>query len=167
VLMPTPVIGAVTFWMTSLSSIAYTAGIGDKMGNSRRQAVAQIDSDTTQTCLNVHGQIVKAQEKFHLTGTPRYADDMIRPPFHRGCRTQIIILPEDQLDEDVTRSMRREAIEQGKKPKPSAMAGKAHYRVVGKSVQEFRNGRWHTFKRYGTIREARLGAAKLNRDRRS
>jgi len=168
VLRPGPVIGETLFWMTSLSLLAYTTSVSDRMGDdARRQAVAQIDSDTTQTCLNVHGQIVRMKQDFHLTGTPRYADDMHQPPFHKGCRTGVIIIPEDQIDDDVTRSMRREAIEQGKEPRPSSREGKAHNRVVGHTVQEFRNGRWHKFKKYDTIRAARLDAAKLNRDRRS
>lgn len=168
VLRPVPIIAGVTFWMTSLSVLAYGASIGGAMGDdARRQAVAQIDSDTTQTCLNVHGQIVALKKDFHLTGTPRYADDMRAPPFHRGCRTGVIILPDDQIDPDITGSMRREAIEQGKQPKPSSRAGKAHYRVVGHTVQEFRKGRWHRFEKYDTIREAREAASSLNRERRS
>ncbi len=132
-----------------------------------RQAVAQVDSDTTRTCLNVHGQIVGLNKKFHLTGTPRYADDMHKPPFHRGCRTAIATILEEYLKDEVTAGMRKDAVEQGKKPKPSALKGKAHYKVVGKKVREFRKGQWHSYKTYDTNVKAREAAAKLNRDRRS
>ena len=163
-----PIIGDIAFWATSLAVLAYTTGTGDKMGkDAKRQAVAQVDSDTTRTCLNVHGQIVGLEEKFHLTGTPRYADDMHATPFHRGCRTAIATIMAKYLEPEVTAGMREEAIEEGKKPKPSTLKGRAHYKVVGKKVQEFRKGRWHRYKTYATHRKAREAGEKLNRDRRS
>jgi len=128
-----------------------------------RQAVAQIDEHTTPCCLAVHGQIVGEDEDFHLTAPPKYASNMHAPPFHRGCRTAVAKILPRYLDEDVTRAMRRDAIEQGKKPKPSAMAGRAHYKVVGKSVHQFKRGRWHLYKRYETNIKARQAAARLNR----
>ena len=112
-------------------------------------------------------QIVEVKEDFHLTGTPRFADDMHAPPFHRGCRTAVATIRRDLVKADVTSDMRDDAIEQGKKAKPSALAGRAHFRVVGKSVQEFRGGRWHTFKRHDTQLAARKEAARQNNARRS
>lgn len=168
VLTANPIIGEMVFWMTSLAVLTYATGIGKKMGNDAvRQAVAQIDSDTTPTCLNVHGQIVDLEESFTLTGAPRYASKMQSTPFHRGCRTTIAIIMEKFLDDKVTEEMRRDAIEQGKKPKPSALKGRAHYKVVGKKVQEFRKGRWHKYKTYDTGILAREAAAGLNRARRT
>jgi len=108
-----------------------------------RQAVAQIDQHTTPCCLAVHGQIVGMKEDFKLTAPPKYASRMHSSPFHRGCRTGIAIILREYLDDEVTQKMRQDAIEQGKKPKPSTMMGRAHYKVVGKSVHEFRRGRWH------------------------
>lgn len=48
----------------------------------RRQAIAGLDERTTDCCLRVHGQIVGMREPFTLTGTPRFADRVMRPPFH-------------------------------------------------------------------------------------
>ncbi len=167
IIQPAPILSEMSFWLTSLSVLSYEQGTKRKMSEpeteSVRQAVAQIDEHTTQTCLNVHGQIVGWNENFHLTGTPRYADDMFDPPFHRGCRTAIANLLIELVDDDVTAGMRDDAIEQGKKPKPSTMVGRAHYKVVGKSVQQFRAGRWHRYKTYPTNLAARSAAARLNK----
>lgn len=53
----------------------------------QKQAIAAIDERTTDCCLRVHGQIQPLDHDFHLTGTPRYADYLPRPPFHWRCRT--------------------------------------------------------------------------------
>ena len=167
VLRPSTVLGEMAFWLTAVSVLSYVAGTKRKMPEVVRQAVAQIDGNTTDTCLNVHGQIVGENEDFHLTGTPRYADDMYNPAFHRGCRTAVAHILPKYVKPDVTGGMRDEAIAQGKKPKPSTRAGKAHFKVVGKSVQEFRGGRWHKYKTYPTNIAARTAAARLNEARRS
>ena len=167
ILAPTPILTEMAFWLTGLSVLSYL-GSTDKPGlDLVRQAVAQIDENTTRTCLNVHGQIVEVDEKFHLTGTPRFADDMDNPAFHRGCRTAVATILRKFLDPEVTSDMRDDAIAQGKEPKPSRLKGRAHFRVVGKSVQEFRGGRWHTFRRFETQLAAREEAARQNRARRS
>lgn len=168
VLAPVSVINEVRFWVTTLFGLAYVLSIGKKMGSDAvKQAVAQIDDNTTQTCLNVHGQVVALEGTFTLTGTPRFAGKMSSSPFHRGCRTVQLIIMKKHLDDEVTKEMRGDAIEQGKKPKQSTRKGKAHYKVVGKKVQEFRSGRWHKFETYDSNIAAREAAAKLNRDSRS
>ena len=167
IIQPAPILLEMAFWLTSLSVLSYIAGTKKKMPGFVRQAVAQIDHSTTRTCLNVHGQIVDLDEDFHLTGTPRYADEMHAPPFHRGCRTAVATIRRDLVDSDVTADMRDDAVEQGKKPKPSTRKGKAHYKVVGKRVLEFRGGRWHRYKTYRTNIDARRAAARLNEARRS
>ena len=166
ILTPTPILTEMAFWLTGLTVLSYLSGTR-AMPDAVRQAVAQIDDNTTQTCLNVHGQIVEVDEPFHLTGTPRFADDMHNSPFHRGCRTVPATILRKFLDPEVTGAMRDDAIAQGKEPKPSRLKGRAHFRVVGKSVQEFRGGRWHTFRRFDTQLAAREEAAKQNRARRS
>lgn len=165
ILTPMPLLTEMAFWLTALSVLSYTRST-DKP-DVVRQAVAQIDDATTQTCLNVHGQVVEVDEDFHLTGTPKFATDMHSPPFHYNCRTAVAIIRRDAVDPDVTADMRDDAIEQGKEPKPSRLKGRAHFRVVGKSVQEFRGGRWHRFKRLDTQIAAREEAARQNRARRS
>lgn len=56
-----------------------------------KQAIATIDERTTDCCLRVHGQIKPIDEPFHLTGTPRYADEIQDPPFHWYCRTAEVL----------------------------------------------------------------------------
>ena len=162
IIQPAPILLELVFWLTSLSVLSYEQGTKRKMPGFVRQAVAQIDHSTTQTCLNVHGQIVGLKEDFHLTGTPRYADDMHDPAFHRGCRTQVAKIAAEYVDPEVTKKMRDDAREQGKKPKPSTLKGRAHYKVVGKTVQQFRAGRWHRYRTYPTNIAARRAAARLN-----
>lgn len=53
----------------------------------QKQAIAAIDERTTDCCLQVHGQIQNIDDPFHLTGTPRFADEVQDPPFHWYCRT--------------------------------------------------------------------------------
>lgn len=61
----------------------------------KRQAIAAIDERTTDCCLWVHGQIVGMRERFKLRGTPRFADEMMDPPFHWNCRTSVALyMPE-------------------------------------------------------------------------
>ena len=57
----------------------------------RRQAIAAIDGRTTRCCLNVHGQIVDLDEPFHLTGSPKFGDYIMAPPFHHRCRTVVTL----------------------------------------------------------------------------
>lgn len=68
-----------------------------------KQAIAGIDERTTDCCLRVSGQVVRLNEKFDLTGTPRFADEMDRPPFHWYCRTTTaLVLSEDAFDESTS-----------------------------------------------------------------
>ncbi len=54
-------------------------------------AVATIDARTTQTCSRINGQIQPVDKPFIVTGTPRYADEKMLPPFHDYCRTVVAI----------------------------------------------------------------------------
>lgn len=67
-----------------------------------RQAIAAIDERTTDCCLNVNGQVVGLDEAFRLTGTPRYADRMMRPPFHWRCRTSVSLYHRAMETEGIT-----------------------------------------------------------------
>lgn len=65
---------------------------GAQMGETyQRQAIAAIDENTTDCCLRVHGQTVGMEEKFHLTGVPRFSDYVHAPPFHFSCRTAVAL----------------------------------------------------------------------------
>jgi hypothetical protein len=73
-----------------------------------KQSVAGLDERTTECCLRAHGQIQPLDGKFHLTGTPRYADYLDWTPFHYWCRTSIALyLP--MYDDGLTATMRAAA----------------------------------------------------------
>lgn len=57
----------------------------------KRQAIAAIDENTTACCLNVHGQIVGMNERFKLSGEPKFASALHSPPFHWHCRTSVAL----------------------------------------------------------------------------
>lgn len=170
ILDPLPVIGSVTFWATRLAVAGYIVSMAATVGKEEefvRQAVAVIDNKTTETCLNVHGQIVEEKENFKLSGTPQYASEMHDPPFHNGCRTSVAMIAKKYVDPDVTSGMRDEAIEQEKAPFVSSREGMAKYHVYGNKVREFREGRWHSFKQLKSNFDARKLAATLNNMTRS
>lgn len=56
----------------------------------RKQAVATISDRTTDTCLQVHGQIRDLDEPYQLTGAKAFAPRMMYPAFHWGCRTSSV-----------------------------------------------------------------------------
>ena len=155
------IVGLVAFWATSMSVLAYHTTT-DNMENRRKQAVAQIDKSTTPCCLAVHGQIVGENEMFHLTADPRYADHMSYSPFHRRCRTAVLVIPAEFVDDEVTADMRQAANEQAAQPRPSSRADKAHYKVVGYKVHRFERGHWRVYEEYRTNRDAREAATRLN-----
>jgi hypothetical protein len=55
----------------------------------QKQAIAVIGENTTDCCLRAHGQIQPNDQPFTLTGTPRFADEMMYCPFHWNCRSSI------------------------------------------------------------------------------
>ena len=55
----------------------------------QKQVVAVIGPNTTDCCLRAHGQIQPVDQPFTLTGTPRFADEMMYCPFHWNCRSSI------------------------------------------------------------------------------
>lgn len=85
-------------------------GIGAKvrevLGEWGRQAVAVIDERTTDCCLRVHGQWQAYGDLFKLTGTPRYADELTGPPFHKWCRTATALVQRQYAADDLTQRMR-------------------------------------------------------------
>jgi hypothetical protein len=57
----------------------------------QKQAVAFLDGDTSETCLNVHGQIQDIDKPFATDGREAFARRQMQPPFHWGpCRTSIV-----------------------------------------------------------------------------
>lgn len=72
---------------TNVAGTYYRAGESQTEQRWQKQAIAGIDERTTDCCLRVHGQTVDMDKPFHLTGTPRFRDDIQNPPFHWFCRT--------------------------------------------------------------------------------
>lgn len=112
VLRPADVIGAGTFWIAALFWDAFSRLSERSSGkvDFSKQVVAAIDNRTTDCCLRAHGQIVGLKEKFHLTGTPRYADYLDWTPFHGWCRSSVVLyLPgyDDGLTDLMTESARQ------------------------------------------------------------
>lgn len=90
-----------------------TRAIGDAVGNGfasyagrdraegfgwMKQPIPNIDSRTTETCLRVAGQKQLFDDKFKLTGEPRFADEMDWSPFHWYCRTSVVLYLPDYDD---------------------------------------------------------------------
>jgi hypothetical protein len=112
ILRPGDAIVTAVHWASSLltSNWGNTVSKMSNQDKSRigKMAVAAINSRTTDCCLKVHGQTVAFDDKFNLTGTPRYMDEMDWSPFHHYCRTSITLYyPE--YDDGITQSMREEA----------------------------------------------------------
>ncbi len=74
-----------------------------------RQAVAAVDKRTTDCCLRVNGQTVGMNEPFHLTGTPRYADYQMMPPYHDRCRTAQALVRRREASDDITQRLKATA----------------------------------------------------------
>ena len=98
-----------------LAGIYYLAGQAQSGRTWFKQAVAEIDQNTTDCCLAVHGQVQPLDKPFELTGTPRFADQMMHPRFHWNCRTDELLWSEglDAIGQS-TREMRAEARDQQK-----------------------------------------------------
>lgn len=84
-------------WATANATRTATYRAADSATGWQRQAIAALDERTTECCLRVHGQIVGLDEPFKLTGTPRFADEMMIPPFHHYCRTSVVLY-ESQME---------------------------------------------------------------------
>lgn len=115
ILQPAPVARDASHWIVEVASLAFLAmlGSGEAVIGSRpvqfsKQAVAGLDERTTDCCLRVHGQVQPIGEKFKLTGTPRYADEMDHSPFHYRCRTSIVLYLAE-YDDGLTARMRESA----------------------------------------------------------
>lgn len=76
-------------WSTAMTTtgVYYATGQSQAGQEWHHQVVAAIDENTTDCCLQAHGQIQPLDEPFKLTGTPRFSDEIMKPPFHDFCRT--------------------------------------------------------------------------------
>ena len=85
----------------------------------KKQLVAVIQPDrTTETCLKAHGQIREIDEPYRLTGKPRFAREMMYPPFHWRCRSSSVAYhPRFEEHSRMTTEAMREAAQKALKEK--------------------------------------------------
>jgi hypothetical protein len=111
VLQPSPVVKWGTRALTAALLASWTAAVEPALEQAEaaldKQAVAAIDERTTETCLNVHGQVKPFDQPYHLTGTPRYADDIEFPPFHDYCRTVSVLVARSEANDELSQAMRQ------------------------------------------------------------
>lgn len=102
---------------------ASIAEVSKQIPDIQKQALAAVGFNTTDCCLRVHGQIQPVESPFELVGTPRFADQLMIPPFHHRCRTGIVMyhpafekdMPTDKLKAQAQAELkRRREGEQGK-----------------------------------------------------
>lgn len=113
VLRPAPVIAEGSRWLAMVlagTAVAVVDWLLQRRAGQPRerwyhQAVAAIDERTTDCCLRVNGQVQPLDQPFRLTGTPRYANELEHPPFHRYCRTAEALVREESTNDELTRGM--------------------------------------------------------------
>jgi hypothetical protein len=106
VLQPSAVVQEGARWLTAMAMAGWQETVRVTRGFEwMKQAVAAIDERTTDCCLRVHGQVVGIDEKFRLTGTPRFADELEWSPFHWYCRTSVTLVTAEEAGDDLTERM--------------------------------------------------------------
>ncbi len=109
ILRPGSILGTAIFWILALLWDSFSDLVKQyKQDDMSKQAIAALDSRTTDCCLRVHGQIQPFDKPFQLTGTPRYADKLDWAPFHDYCRTSIVLYS-PEFDFGLTDQMREAA----------------------------------------------------------
>lgn len=71
------------------SRLLYFEEAKKQIGGLQKQAIAAVGTDTTETCLKVHGQIQDLDKPFHVVGRPSFGEWQMSPPFHWNCRTTV------------------------------------------------------------------------------
>jgi hypothetical protein len=84
-----------------------------------KQAIAAIDSRTTETCLNIHGQRQPMSKKFRVVGTPRFSRRKDWSPFHWYCRTSVVLYREE-YDDGLTERMQSQSEQEQQRRKEAA-----------------------------------------------
>ena len=112
VLTPGPVKSEAARWTTAAALASYWLSVNGSLRQASqedqylKQAIAAIDERTTETCLRVNGQTQQIGDKFKLTGTPRFADELDAPPFHEYCRTAQALVHVEDAEDELTQEIR-------------------------------------------------------------
>ena len=77
------------FWTAAMSGLGILHSQTEEQSGVKLEKALRITRDerTTETCLRVAKQRQPIGKPFRLTGSPRFSDEMQRPPFHHRCRT--------------------------------------------------------------------------------
>jgi hypothetical protein len=111
-LSPAPIVRDGSKWMALAALTGLTTATWAAVDRAQaqeefgKQAVSAIDERTTDCCLRVNGQVVPMQDRFVLTGYPRWADEMSGPPFHWYCRTATALVRMVDADDVLSKAMR-------------------------------------------------------------
>lgn len=97
ILNPRPVITTIKNFVANILNAVLSRVVTGQPGMGYL-AVAILDKKTSPCCRAVDGQVQPIGRPFHLTEPPNYAEYMLKPPFHDGCRTTraLIYLSEAQ-----------------------------------------------------------------------
>jgi hypothetical protein len=103
--------GALALWLLAggVTGMIYSAHQEQTGVVYWKQAIAAIDERTTDCCLRVHGQIKPLDKPFELSGTPRFADRVMNPPFHWYCRTATALYRPEMEETGLTTDELRDA----------------------------------------------------------
>jgi hypothetical protein len=96
--------------MTKAVSASFASTVGREPGQAfgwMKQTIPAIDERTTDCCLRAAGQTRPINEKFKLTGEPRFADELDWTPFHWYCRTSVVLYLPD-YDDGLTEKLRED-----------------------------------------------------------
>ena len=126
-------------WLAVAVGLALRGALGPSMQASGRewgkQPVASVDANTTECCLQVNGQVVRENAKFHTTGSPAYAEWQDWTDFHWNCRTSIVMVPMDEADDDLTEMLlAQSAGEQEKRREAGERIVEIREELVGKGT---------------------------------
>lgn len=114
-LSPAPVVREGARWLADVAARSSMNTFDRAVGNQSqqspflRQAIAALDSRTTDCCLRVHGKTVEINKPFHLAGFPHYASEMDAPPFHWYCRTSVALVRREDANDALTQKMQNAA----------------------------------------------------------
>ena len=75
----------------NMSKQAALEEVHQELPEVQKQWISAIGPNTTDCCLRAHGQIQPLDQPFELTGTPRFADQLMSPPGHWNCRSSIAL----------------------------------------------------------------------------
>lgn len=121
-LTPAPVVATAARALATGMGASFAATVGRERGQDfgwMKQTIPCIDSVTTETCLLAAGQKRKLDERFHLIGEPRFADELDWTPFHWYCRTSVALY-QPAFDDGLTDALKADVAKERERRKKDA-----------------------------------------------